>query len=231
MPPYVYVVRDTADTDPTTLELIDGPTYTEYGSPSPSSPGVEKGRFRHLAKRVTKTAATLFSGTSAATLTLTSTWPTGGTRLLVAASSVTGHTDCAGTVTINGTETLTFTAAGKKTTIAALTELPTITTANLDCNLVITVITSGGTPVYIEAETDLYCKIEIKSKSVPSPSGGWTSIQSTTLQARGTFAVNDVIKFNVDNPFDPTDGIEYQVSSVKPKVGYMGKESIKILQF
>lgn len=231
MPPYVYVIRDTADDDPTTLELIDGPTYTEYGSPSPSSPGTSRGRFRHLATRITKTAATLFSGTSAATLTLTGTWPTGGSRLSIVASSVTGHTDCAGTVTINGSETLTFTVAGKKTTTAALTSLPTITTANLDCNLVITVISSGGTPVYTEAETDLYCKIEIKSKSVPSPNGGWTSIQATTMQARGIFATGDVIKFDIDNPFDPTDGIEYQVSSVKPKIGYMGKESIKILQF
>ena len=231
MPPYVYVIRDTADDDPTTLELIDGPTYTEYGSPSPSSPGTSRGRFRHLAKLVTKTVATLYSDTSAATLTLTGTWPTGGARLSTVTSSVTDHTDCAGTVTVNGSETLTFTAAGKKTTIAALTELPTITTANLDCNLVITVITSGGAPVYAESETDLYCKIEIKSKNVPSPSGGWTSIQATTLQARGTFAIGDTIKFNVDNPFDPTDGIEYQVSSVKPKIGYMGKESMKILQF
>ena len=231
MPPYVYVVRDTADTDPTTLELIDGPTYTEYGSPSPSSPGTSRGRFRHLAKLVTKTAATLFSGTSAATLTLTGTWPIGGARLSIVTSSVAGHTDCAGTVTVNGSETLTFTVAGKKTTTAALTSLPTITTAILDCNLVITVISSGGTPVYTEAETDLYCKIELKNKSVPSPNGGWTSIQATTLQARGTFATGDVIKFDIDNPFDPTSGIEYQVSSVKPKVGYMGKESIKILQF
>lgn len=231
MPPYVYVIRDTADDDPTTLELIDGPTYTEYGSPSPSSPGVEKGRFRHLATRITKTVATLFSGTSAATLTLTGTWPTGGARLSIVTSSVTGHTDCAGRVTVNGTENIDFLAAGKKTTTAALTSLPTITTSGLDCNLVITVITSGGAPVYTEAETDLYCKIEIKSKSVPSPTGGWTSIQATTLQARGTFAVNDVIKFDIDNPFDPTDGAEYSISSVKPKVAYMGKESIKILTF
>jgi hypothetical protein len=231
MPPYVYVIRDTADDDPTTLELIDGPTYTEYGSPSPSSPGVEKGRFRHLAKLITKTAATLFSGTSAATLTLTGTWPTGGARLSIVTSSVTGHTDCAGRVTVNGTENIDFLAAGKKTTTAALTSLPTITTANLDCNLVITVISSGGTPVYTEAETDLYCKIEIKSKSVPSPNGGWTSIQATTMQARGAFAVNDRIKFDINNPFDPTDGTEHIVLSQKPKAAYLGKENIKILEF
>lgn len=138
--------------------------------------------------------------------------------------------DVAGTVTIT-TETITYTVAATKTTTVILTSLPVVTYANLDCKITIKCINSGGAPLYIETETNLPCKIEIKSKSVPRPEGGWTSIQSTQMQARGTFAAGDLIKFDIANPTDPTDGTAHPVANWRPKLANMGKENIKILEF
>lgn len=187
-------------------------------------------RFLHLAKRCTKAAASIFDGTMVASPTI-SAWPTSITgRCKVVLSSVTSHTDCAGTITI-GSETLTFTQAATKTTTVNLTAKPAVSSTGLDCHCHITVIDTGGADVLVSTETDLPCKIEIKSKSIPSPQGGWTSVASTQMQARGTFDVGDMIKFDIDNPFSTTAGIEHPIVSFAPKVGYMGKESIKVLQF
>ncbi len=191
-------------------------------------------RFLHLAKRCTKAVASIFDGTMVASPTIGA-WPTGTTgRCKVTLSSVTGHTDCVGSITI-GSETLTFSAGLTppitKQTTTNLTAKPTVSSTGLDCHAHITVIDTGGADVYTTTETDLPCKIEIKSKNIPSPQGGWTSIQSTEMQARGTFAEGETIKFDIDNPFSTTNGTEYKVAAIKPKVGYMGKESIKVLTF
>jgi hypothetical protein len=146
------------------------------------------------------------------------------------AASFTSGLDMAGSLVL-GADTLTFTIASKKTSTSTLTSLPTVTNSGLDCNVLIECIDAGGAPIYTTTETDLPCKIEIKSKSIPAPTGGWTSIASTQLQARGHFDVGDMIKFNIDLPFDPTLGTEYPIVSFGPKAAYMGKESIKILQF
>jgi hypothetical protein len=193
-------------------------------------------RFLHLAKRCAHAAVTLHSGISSATLTLTGTWPLNGSKLAIVASAVVGHTNCGsvgtpGLITINGGTPISFTQAARKTSTVSLSAIPTITVANMDCDLVITVLDSGLAPIYATVETDLHCKIEIKSKSIPAPQGGWTSIASTQMQARGHFEVGDLIKFDIDDPFDPTNGIEHPIVSFGPKAAYMGKEDIKILAF
>lgn len=189
------------------------------------------GRFLHLAKRCTESNHKLYDATSAATLTLTGTLPTVAFRCRVTLSSAVGHTDCVGSVTV-GSETATaFLAAGSKLTTTNLTALPVITTTNLDCHILIEAIDSGGQPIRGTVETDLPCKIEIKSKSIPRPEGGWTSIQATQMQARGTFATNDLIKFDINHPSDPTNGTTHPVVSWRPKFANMGKEDIKILEF
>lgn len=187
-------------------------------------------RFLHLAKKVTKTAATLFSGNSAATLTLTGSWPANGSKLKIVASSVTGHTDCVGVVTVNS-ENVTFTQAATKTTTTNLTALPTITTSNLDCYLTITVLDSGLAPIYTSTETDLPCTIKLVSRGVQAADGTWTSVKSTELRARGTFSIGDIIKFDITNFFSPTNGIERPILAWRPDKGLMGRENIKILEF
>ena len=230
-PDYRYVLHDVNDTDPTSIDLIDGPQYVPYVTPIPQpSAGSRFGRFKHLAKRMARAPVVLFSGTSVASLSLIAAWPPTGSKLSIVASSVSGHTDCAGHIIINS-EDITFTQVGTKTSTTALTALPTITTTGLDCNLVISVLNSGLAPIYLETETDLPCKITPKTKWLPSPQGGWTSIQTTILEARGIFAVGENIKFDPDYPFDPTAGNTKQIVSVRPKNAYQGKESIKILEF
>lgn len=187
-------------------------------------------RFLHLAKKVTKTAVTIYSGNSAATLTLTGTWPTNGSKLKIVASSVTGHADCVGTVTVNA-EVITFAQAATKTTTNGLTALPVITTSGLDCYLTITALDSGLAPIYTSVETDLPCTIKLVNRGVQTANGTWTSVKSTELRARGTFAVGDIIKFDITNFFSPTNGIERPILAWRPDKGLMGRENIKILEF
>jgi len=183
-----------------------------------------------MAKKCAKTLTYLFDGTMVASPTIGA-WPTGVTgRCKVTMSSVTGHTDCAGTITI-GSETLTFAQAGTKTTTVNLTAKPIVSSSGLDCHCHITVIDTGGADVMTSTETDLPCTITPKSERVSTPEGGWTSIQTTELRARGSFSVGEIIKFDLNNMFSPTNGIEYTLSSFRPDKSYMGKESIKILQF
>jgi hypothetical protein len=228
---YRYVLHDANDTDADSLDFTDGPAYVPYVSPVlKTSVGSRFGRFKHLAKRVARAPVVLFSGTSTSTLTLAAAWPLTGSKLSIVASSVSGHTDCAGHIIINS-EDIEFKQAGTKTSTTALTALPTITTTGLDCRLEISVRDSGLAPVIAETETDLPCKIESRTKWLPSPQGGWTSIQSTVIEARGVFAVGENIKFDPSYPFDPTDGIDHIITAIRPKSAYMGKESIKVLQF
>lgn len=236
-PEYHFVLHDKNDTDPDSLDLVDGPEYIPYVSPvAKTSAGSRFGRFKHLAKRISHLPVTLFSGTSTSSLTLTASWPPTGSKLSIVAASVSGHTNCGsvgtpGTITINSGTPISFTQAGSKQSTVALTSIPTITTANLDCHLEILVKDSGLAPVYADTETDLPCKISPKIKWLPSPQGGWTSIQTTIVEARGIFAVGDLIKFDPDYPFDPTNGTSRPIASARPKSEYMGKESIKILEF
>lgn len=188
--------------------------------------------YPHLARKVTKAAVTFFSGVSSATLTLIGTWPANGSKLQIVASSVTGHADCAGRVTINGSENIDFVAAGKKTSTVALTARPTIVTSNLDCNLVITCLDSGSQPIYTSTETDLPCRIYLKRKYLPSPQGGFTQIQETLLECRDlTIIPTNVIKFDITNRKGPTAGIEYTVSAIDPVDGPGGTEHKRMLRF
>jgi len=95
------------------------------------------------AYRVVKGKHKLYDDTTAATLNLTGSLPSVPFRVAVTLSSVTGHTDVAGTVTV-GSETLTFTTATRKTTTTLLSALPTITTSGLNCNILVEAITSAG---------------------------------------------------------------------------------------
>jgi len=187
---------------------------------------------------ITSTASDIIAlaalNTSLIALGITATLKTGdtgaGVVTVLAHTHFTSGLDVAGSLAI-GADTLTFTIASKKTTTSTLTSLPTVTNTGLDCQVLIECIDLAGATIYTTTETDLPCTIEIKSKSIPSPQGGWTTIRATELEARGHFDVGEMIKFDVDNPFSPTNGIEYPIVSFAPKVRLMGKEDIKILQF
>jgi len=152
------------------------------------------------AYKVTKGPVTLYIGLSSGSLTLTGTWPANGSRLAIVASAITGHTNCGselvpGTVTINGTA-ISFKQAGRKTSTATLTALPTIVTANLDCNLVITVLDSGLSPIQTETSTAINTRIEPHQSGYIDASGTWTTINDTQIFSDTSLVVNDVVRKN-----------------------------------
>jgi hypothetical protein len=188
--------------------------------------------YPHLAKKVVKALVTFYNGISSGSLTLIGAWPTNGSKLQIVASSVTGHTDCTGRVTINGTENIDFVAAAKKISTTALTTRPTITTSNLDCNMVITCLDPGSQPIYTSTETDLPCRIYLKRKYLPAPQGGFTQIQETLLECRDlTIIPGTTIKFDITNRKVPTAGIEYTVSAIDPVDGPGGTEHKRMIRF
>lgn len=145
------------------------------------------------AQKKTTAPWTLYNGLSAPTLVLTGTAPAQNFRLAITLSTATGHTDCAGTVTINGTETLTFTQAAKKTTTNSLTALPTITTSGIDCNVLVTCITAGGSDIYQVTYEDFDCRWEDTQDAFLTPTGSWT-LSSAKVIAKAAYVVNDVIR-------------------------------------
>ena len=147
---------------------------------------------------VTKAAVSLFDGTLTASPTIGS-WPSGVTgRCKVTISSVAGHIDCTGTITI-GSETLTFTQAGTKQTTINLTAKPTVTSSGLDCHCHITVIDVGGADVVAETLTAIKIRFEPTSKMYMNTVGAWTQSQAYCMVVNSTIKINDIIRFNLLN--------------------------------
>ena len=157
---------------------------------------------------VTKAAASLFDGTLTASPTIGS-WPTGITgRCKVIISSVTGHTDCAGTITI-GSETLTFTQAGTKQTTVNLTAKPTVTSAGLDCHCHITVIDVAGADVASETLTAINTRIEAYNSGFYNSQGVWTKTNSRIL-CKTELQIGDIVRkgtkdYRIQNAEDNPD--------------------------
>lgn len=148
--------------------------------------------------QVTKGPVTLYSGLSSGALTLTAAWPVGGSKLSIVASAIAGHTDCVGTLMINGSETITFAQAGRKTSTVSLAALPTIVTANLDCNLVITVLDSGLSPILAETLTAINSRIDVKQSGFRDPAGTWTETNNI-IYSNSSMNLGDVVRNGTSN--------------------------------
>jgi hypothetical protein len=174
---------------------------------------------------VTKAAVSLYDGNAAATLTLTGTWPTGKTgRLKITISSVAGHTDCAGTMTV-GSETLTFTQAATKLTTTSLTANPSVTTSGLDCYIHITVIDVAGQDIIAETLTSIDVSWNDTQKYIPDSSGGWTVITETYATTdNSSIVAGDVLR-------KTSAGTDYKVRAVKPINNFLGLEIKRKLIF
>ncbi|MCK9570644.1 hypothetical protein M0R72_16975 [Candidatus Pacearchaeota archaeon] len=143
---------------------------------------------------VTKAPASLFDGTATATFTL-GTWPSGRTgRLKITISSVTGHTDCAGSIAA-GSETLTFTQAGTKTTTVNLTANPVTTSTGLDCHVHITVIGVGGADILTETLTAIDIKYKDETKYFSQAIGGFVVRPAHCTTDETASVVGDVIRY------------------------------------
>ena len=161
---------------------------------------------------VTKAAASLFDGTLTASPTIGS-WPTGITgRCKVTISSVTGHTDYVGSITI-GSETLTFPAGltppiTKQTTIS-LTAKPTVTSSGLDCHCHITVTDVGGADVVAETLTAINTRIEAYNSGFYNSQGVWTKTNSLILSTT-ELQIGDIVRkgtrdYRIQNAEDNPD--------------------------
>ena len=140
--------------------------------------------------------------------------PTTSFRCRVTVSAVAGHTDCSGFLTI-GSETLTFTVAGTKTTTVLLSALPAVTYSNLDCNILITAIDSGGAPISSDTQTALDCRFQDTQKSYRLPSG--------------EFSLSDAIAYTNDSScvigtLFSQGGYDYAIRQVSIMTGLDGVE-------
>ena len=160
------------------------------------------------AYRVTKSPVSLYDGTSSATFTLGA-WPSGKTgRLKITISSVTGHTDCAGSITA-GSETVTFTQAGTKQTTTNLTSNPVITSTGLDCHVHITVIDTGGADLLTETLIAINTRIEAYNSGFYNSQGVWTKTNSLILSTT-ELQISDIVRkgsrnYKIQNAEDNPD--------------------------
>lgn len=159
------------------------------------------------ASLVTKAAASLYDGTSSATFTL-GTWPSGKTgRLKITISSVAGHTDCAGSITV-GSEIVTFTQAGTKTTTTNLTANPVITSTGLDCHCHLTVIDTGGADIMVETITPIDIKFRDEQEYYNQAIGAFVKRPAQCVTDETASRINDIIRFN---------GVDYPIKAIHPK--------------
>ena len=169
---------------------------------------------------VTVAETSIFDGTLTASPTIGS-WPSGITgRCKVTLSSVSGHADCAGTITIGG-ETLTFTQAGTKITTVNLSAKPAVSSSGLDCHCHITVIDAGGAPVMTETATATKIQFENTSSGFFTPEGVWKVYSGSYALCKDAAAVDDILRYNsVDMPIKKVD-VEKWFSKVLYYIFYL----------
>ncbi len=173
---------------------------------------------------VTKAAASLYDGNSAATLTLLA-WPTGKTgRLKITISAISGHTDVSGTISV-GSEAIVFTQAGTKLTTTSLTANPVITCANLDCHVHITVVDVAGQDILVETLSDVAISWNDTSHWVQVAEGKYTSMVETTATTDDTSVVVGSVLRKTGETTD------YTVRAVKKIKDRMGQEIKRKLTF
>lgn len=147
------------------------------------------------AYRVTVAPKALYDAVPASSpIALVGSAPSTAFRCRAKVTSVAGHTDCTGTLTI-GTETLSFSASGiAKTTTVSLSALPIVTYANLDCQITIECIDSGGAPILTETQTAILTLIEPHTSGIMSPQGIWSSINDTQIFSNTELAIGDIVR-------------------------------------
>lgn len=178
--------------------------------------------FPHDAYLVTYDNHILYSGTpTASPITLTGSAPSTAFRCRVKITSVTGHTDCVGSITI-GSETIDFTAAGTKTTTVSISALPTVTYSGLDCHILIEAISTGGQVIRDETETAIKIRFEPTSKAFQDAQGAWTQSQAYAMVVNNTITHDDIIRYN---------SVDYKVKQIEAFNWLDGTEIYRILYF
>jgi hypothetical protein len=154
---------------------------------------------------VSKAPWPLHSGLSKATLTLL-TAPVGTFRLLCKVVADGKHTTCTGSITINGNETLEYTADGqKRLSTTNLSSIPTITTTGLDCLIIITCVDRNSLPILKETTEYINCRWDQSSKRIQIDETTW-KLSSSEILTSASCEVGDTIR---------RDGRDYEVIQTK----------------
>ena len=184
-------------------------------------------KFLDTAFLVQKASWQVYNGLSLPTLTLQAV-PTGTFKLAITASAITGHANCGsvgtpGTITINAGTPIQFTQATKKISTVLLTAIPTIITANLDCNLLIEALDSGGAPITKETITSIACFFDDTSKGYWGPQGVWT-VSSSRIETDDapTAVIGDLISYN---------GFSWPIKFVHVQKNRMRIELFRVFEF
>lgn len=144
-----------------------------------------------------KTSAlwTLYNNLSAPSpLVLTNTAPTVTFRCKITLSVSGAHNDVTGSVTVNA-EVISFTSATTKTTTTNLTALPTVTCQNLDCNVKIWCIDTGGADIMQVSYADFFCRWEDVNVLFMNNLGAWTQSNAKVV-CKEAYAVGDYLRKN-----------------------------------
>jgi hypothetical protein len=174
---------------------------------------------------VEKAVLELYDGVpSASPLTISATPPTVAYRCRVTVTSATGHTDCAGSITIAG-EAITFATSGQKkigtVTIAANTK-PTITYSGLDCNILIECLDVAGQEIKVETTTAIKVRCEPEMVTIRNPDGSFTIYNGYFMTRDATTDLGSIIRYN---------STDYTLKRIEPLSWVDGTESYRILYF
>jgi hypothetical protein len=182
---------------------------------------ISAAKFPDSASLVKVSDWSLYDGTPASSPLTILTPPTGSFRCKATISSVSGHTDITGTLTIGG-ETQTFTQAGTKSFTTTLTAKPVVTYSSLDCHIHVTAIDTSGNDIVAESLTTIDINFTDETEYYNTIWGIWTKRPAQAMTEDTTSVVGDVIRFN---------SINYPIKAIHPKDDKLAIERFRILQF
>ena len=115
-------------------------------------------------------------------------------RVAITISAAVGHVDVVGSVFVNA-EGIEFTEATRRTNSRELTALPAITTAGLDCSILVECITTGGAPIRKETLKAIEIICFPKTHILRDPSGsGWMQT-SYDVWSEEPMSIGDQIRY------------------------------------
>ena len=115
-------------------------------------------------------------------------------RVAITIAPATGHMTLEGTVQIND-EALEFAGPTRLTNAEILTELPTITTEGLDCNILIECISTTGEPLYHETLEAIKVVVFPKTRIIKDPNGSGYMETSYDVRTKAALKIGDQIRY------------------------------------
>jgi hypothetical protein len=188
---------------------------------------ISAAKFPESASLVKRVAWSLYNGTPTSSPLTISTPPTGSFRCKVTLISVSGHTDCAGTIVV-GSETLTFSQAGTKLTTTTLTAKPTVTFANIDCHIHLTALSTSGSDIEKETLTTIDISFDDSRKGYYNEQGIWTVNNSRVLTEDTMAVIGDIIRYTAEGD---SASVDYIIKSIQRVKNARAVEQFRVLQF